>query len=404
MRKLSRVEVDFLAILVNISLFSYVEPISGIPNTGFLISFIILLRYLSFGINFTSLCLLFATYNVLIVLQNKCNTDILKSLVSLILVFLFALGVKNIIEQLVKKSDLILHRKINQIFKILIFTNFFSIAFEKIALGSARPSGVFFSEPSHAAFLIVPITLLFALQHNIVFVTLGLLSMILAYSSSGIATLLILLVSIYAFLLFRAVIYLRVGRFQAGFMIITFLFVLIALTDSNTLDRLNGLFSSSNDSSDRNLSSLVYLNGWLAAFEYLKQTRYFGIGFNLMGCEGGIETDLKSAIVHLADAYLNYNDGSFLLSKMLSEFGLLSIFILLFLSFNFLKMFHLILISTLYKRPMQYFTKLGFALYSVSFVFIFVRSTDYFSLSLIYMIIGYYLFQNGRLLSLEPPK
>ena len=105
MRKLNRVEVDFLAILVNISLFSYVEPISGVPNTGFLISFIILLRYLSFGINFTSLFLLFATYNVLIVLKNQCNTDILKSLASLILVFLFALGINNITEQLVKESD-----------------------------------------------------------------------------------------------------------------------------------------------------------------------------------------------------------------------------------------------------------------------------------------------------------
>lgn len=404
MRKLSRVEVDFFVILVSISFLSYVEPISGIPNTGFLISFVILLRYLSFGINFTSLCLFFTTYNVLIVLQNECNTYILKSLASLILIFIFGLGIKKITGKLVQKSDFLLHRKINQIFKILLLSNFFSVAFEKIVFSSARPSGLFFSEPSHTAFLIAPITLLFALQKNVVFVSWGLLSMVLAYSSSGIATLLILIVSIYALFLFRAFIYLRIGSFQTGFLAITVFIILIALTDPNTLDRLNGLLSSSNNSSDRNLSSLVYLNGWMAAFEYLKQTNFFGIGFNLMGCEGGIETDLKSAIINIADVYLNYNDGSFLFSKMLSEFGLLSAFFVLFLTFNFFKMFAIIASNIFHKNPTEYFTELGFALYSISFVFIFVRSTDYFSLSSTYLMIGYYLFHNGRLLSLEPQK
>ena len=79
-----------------------------------------------------------------------------------------------------------------------------------------------------------------------------------------------------------------------------------------------------------NLSSMVWLNGWSQAYEQLTQTYGLGVGFNNMGCgvfeRAGTYSDLEIAWV---GGVLNYQDGSFLWSKLVSELGVAGIIMVL---------------------------------------------------------------------------
>lgn len=74
----------------------------------------------------------------------------------------------------------------------------------------------------------------------------------------------------------------------------------------------------------RNLSVLVFLNGYSTAWENFISTSGVGLGINNMGCNGdpGLYTD---AIVNLIYTPINSNDGSFVSSKLVSEYGIFGI-------------------------------------------------------------------------------
>lgn len=76
---------------------------------------------------------------------------------------------------------------------------------------------------------------------------------------------------------------------------------------------------------ESNLSSLVYMNGWMLLDNYFNSTSGAGLGFNAMGCQPRADTVVTAwlNLIDLGDQ--NYNDGSFLLSKVGSEFGFLGI-------------------------------------------------------------------------------
>lgn len=70
-----------------------------------------------------------------------------------------------------------------------------------------------------------------------------------------------------------------------------------------------------------NLSSLVYRNGWESAIMDLKRSSGMGLGFNRMGCDPLPETATAEILEQLEVREQNFNDGSFVLAKMISEFG-----------------------------------------------------------------------------------
>lgn len=81
---------------------------------------------------------------------------------------------------------------------------------------------------------------------------------------------------------------------------------------------------------DRNsgISSLVYVKGWQDAFANFWRTNGLGLGVNMMGCNPLPETSMRNifrAIGGRELASLNDSNGSFLLSKMLSETGVLGL-------------------------------------------------------------------------------
>ena len=74
-----------------------------------------------------------------------------------------------------------------------------------------------------------------------------------------------------------------------------------------------------------NVSSLVYVNGWEMTLQNLQTTQGLGLGFNRMGCNPRPESDAGALLEVLGVGDLNYNDGSFIMSKLLSELGLLGL-------------------------------------------------------------------------------
>ena len=81
-----------------------------------------------------------------------------------------------------------------------------------------------------------------------------------------------------------------------------------------------------------NISSVVYVAGWQMADENLRNTDWLGLGVNRMGCLPRPVTEAGEIleVFDLGDG--NYNDGSFTMSKALSEFGALAILLWLVLA------------------------------------------------------------------------
>lgn len=90
----------------------------------------------------------------------------------------------------------------------------------------------------------------------------------------------------------------------------------------DTFTRLNDLTDLREDA---NLSSLVYANGWQLLESHLGSTRGLGLGLNAMGCNPRAYTDITEwlELIDLGDQ--NFNDGSFILSKMGSELGVVGL-------------------------------------------------------------------------------
>lgn len=118
------------------------------------------------------------------------------------------------------------------------------------------------------------------------------------------------------------------GNFLLGFLIIFAGLLGFFYGDfyavNHTIERLDGILQFEGDS---NISSLVYINGWQLMIEYLKSTNGFGLGINAMGCSPRATTVATEFLARFELEDLNYNDGSFLLSKIGSEFGFYGLFI-----------------------------------------------------------------------------
>lgn len=78
----------------------------------------------------------------------------------------------------------------------------------------------------------------------------------------------------------------------------------------------------------RNLSALVYVQGWQLIEESLGRTAGWGLGFQQLGVHG-TDVPFASVIQALIDDVANLNDGGFTLSKLVSEFGVFGILLAL---------------------------------------------------------------------------
>lgn len=184
-------------------------------------------------------------------------------------------------------------------------------------------SGIY-SEPSHVAISIFPCIAILLSSYKRNYNSKGLIALLLLLFLSRSSTLIVLTL---CYITYRLVIMERLIQ-VIKYMSITLIVIVTAfllnynLIVAPTMARFSGIFSSENE----NLSSLIYVKGWQDALANATRTKGLGLGFNMMGCKPLPDVSIREFLSVPGRTDLNNEDGSFLLSKLLSEFGLLGLF------------------------------------------------------------------------------
>ena len=130
------------------------------------------------------------------------------------------------------------------------------------------------------------------------------------------------------------------NKFQKAFSIIFFLLIIFYLFQLNiNLSYFESRLGTGNFKTDDvfNLTRMVYLQGWEFMKVNLISTNFLGLGYQMMGSAQTVTGDITKIIYGLKGAFgQNIADGSFIMSKLVSEFGIIGIFITyIYIKFTF---------------------------------------------------------------------
>lgn len=223
-------------------------------------------------------------------------------------------------------------------------------------------SMIFFSEPSAFALIYLPF-FSFCLYYAS-----GFRLILLCLTSFGIALLvqnLTMLAGICICFLFLK----KVNILQIIFAIIV---ISVAIAVFDFAFDLTYYTARLNFGNSTNLSLLVYLSGAERAYLNLIYSHGLGIGFQQMGVNG-ILGDNQQILESLGAGELNLFDGSFILSKFISEFGFVGVLCSLIYVFYLLKLYFSFKIS---KQYTVYYI-LCYSFYISFFIPFFLRGAGY---------------------------
>lgn len=229
----------------------------------------------------------------------------------------------------------------------------------------------FFKEPSHLAYSIFPCLALVILSGNNKTKLFGAVSVLVFLIFSRSSTLIVLLMALLLINFFKL----------KNIIVLIVIAILLTISpfDSNyfiapTIERVQGVFMEKTSST--NLSSLVYLQGLQDAVSNIYRSKGVGIGFNMMGCTPLPEVPARDLIQVISISPLNSEDGSFLFSKIISEFGVLGIVFFCFLFYVIKKLYNIKNIEV-DKNKKEAFSII-FILLSVYVAIFFIRGAGYF--------------------------
>lgn len=192
-----------------------------------------------------------------------------------------------------------------------------------------RPSGIYL-EPSHLALSVTPflIALVFSERRNDKLVGWGGILLLFMMAASSTMFILVLLCLIFGYVATKGFkfSFSTIMKTSLSFMFLIFL-IYISPYFGEVQSRLDGVVQLDIDA---NISSIVYLNGWQTAFENFWATNGLGLGFNRMGCYPIPDTEARQILANFQLEDLNFNDGSFTFSKIVSELGVVGVIIWLF--------------------------------------------------------------------------
>lgn len=238
---------------------------------------------------------------------------------------------------LTRAADASFIKAIRLLAMLALLIGVYSIFSDQNFIGYERYSkSVFpFAEPSHYAITLGPILFsagfLLAVKFRMALIIFSL------FFSIATPSLVMLLFTILMILLYFKWSAIRLA--VMGISIPVFLLLLFSSEQGGYfLDRLS--FSGSST----NLTALVYMQGWEDMFNALRDSNWLGIGFQNLGIlSPGYYGDI---IYSLAGEYKNRADGGFLASKIIAEFGVLGVSLiiiyLLFFSKSLLFLFRFI--------------------------------------------------------------
>lgn len=207
----------------------------------------------------------------------------------------------------------------------ILFPQFFSI--NKIKYHTELKYSGIFNEPSHVAISLFPCIVLLLSSNDKTYNRKGIYSLLLLFLLSRSSTLVMLT---FCYIAYRLVL-LRKLKQSLKYLSIIAVVIAIAVTFNYELlvaptveraDDVTALIADNAGPSNKNLSSMVYYKGWQDALTNTARTYGLGLGFNMMGCTPLPDTPLRRIFSAPDRTELNIEDGSFLLSKLMSEFGL----------------------------------------------------------------------------------
>jgi hypothetical protein len=375
-------------ILLIIFLFSFTEiPYLPIPfSVATLLTFVLLLKHFQISLNFLRIIILFLFVEVTKTIYFASIYNLPKSIMTILLLSFSICAIFNLVEKNIINPKF--ERVVGYILRIAISIIFIDVFIDYFIFNSSRPSGILFLEPSHLGFIINTLVIYFILQKNYFFLLLSSLTILLAFSSATIAVMILSIFAIFVPHLYRLLLSLKVQKY-VFFMFFVFLSTIFFIsTNPDLIARVAGVVSFGGDTDGINMSSLVYLNGWMQAFGYLHETYGLGIGINNMGYEGGLETTLSPIIIESFDGiYLNYNDGSFLVSKMLSELGLITTSVLIYyLAVKSIKIIKLNF-NNRFNKDMN-LVHLSISMMIPNFIYLFFRGAGYFESQVFFLLIA----------------
>lgn len=148
-----------------------------------------------------------------------------------------------------------------------------------------------------------------------------------------------------------------------------------------------------------NLTALVYLQGLTDAYNALLNTNGFGLGFQMLGTQPPSEIVYQIQAVMGQDSDgggLNRMDGGFVAAKLVAEFGVVGLILLLSYLILFFKVF--LKLRKFIRNPTSFDPAYIFALVFIygAFVEIFVRGTGYFSPSLFLFFTSLFVYYSYR--------
>jgi hypothetical protein len=203
-----------------------------------------------------------------------------------------------------------------------------------------KPAG-FFTEPSHASMYLLPL-IVFRLLRNckdlIALICIGVIALF-SSSASFIVGLVLLSLVIYSRIFILSPRRLLTSLFGFGLILAVASLDYLGLLDFSLIsDRVNAILlaaSRQDPTGIMNASAIVWLNGWSQAYETFAITNGLGVGWNQMGCGDFYDVGRFSNHIRLwtATIILNWNDGSFMASKLIVELGIFGILIVLWLCY-----------------------------------------------------------------------
>ncbi|TVU87607.1 hypothetical protein [Vreelandella titanicae] len=197
--------------------------------------------------------------------------------------------------------------------------------------GSLEKSVFPFSEESHYALALCMMILPYILiSKSFKVVTIFLLNvLLLALLFPNLTLLVVFCLSCLVFVLRMQTVYLFLC---AGMLVFFGLVFFIFLLDYFPYFQSRLTFENSD-----NLTTLVFLQGWIMAYTNLVETYGLGIGFQMLGTEATYFPNVSERIYYLTGKYFNIYDGGFLLAKVVAEFGVLGVLLVAFYVFYLFK-------------------------------------------------------------------
>lgn len=241
---------------------------------------------------------------------------------------------------------------------------YFILIFSSLGLGPLRdiyPKPLFFfSEPSHFSLVFLPLFFYINLMSNIK-------TRIIYLSTVFLLCLLIENLTLMVGILFISIFLLRI------FLLLPLLIIFVIL-----LGLLNYEYFLSRIIIDNlNTSTLAFLSGWERAYLSLIETNGIGLGFQQFGYSENSGYYFELLLLNGLEN-LNLYDGSMVASKIIAEFGVFGIFLLIIYIYFFLKISSSLLIENISIKydNLNIFFRCIFILF---FVDIFIRGVGYFS-------------------------